>query len=348
MGCINSCEKDDISSVYRIKLDNLQEFVKNYENIKYTDSDHCILFDRAWHCEKFEIAKWLWDKRPIDLSKVTFWGIRAEVLFYSACRFGRLDMAKWLWETSLKNEYTIKINDLKYLKISCCYCVTDNIELVKWLLQLSKEMNSPIDIHSSSENVFRSCKNIDMAKFLWDYSVSIHSPINIHAEDDDFWFMAFQRGDLEKAKWIWDLSCEIKSPINIAACDKQSRLNIFQISYQNNRLDLAFFALEVAKKLDPPLYEKYKHIQIINDIKENNTKKLKLYFEHVKNTKNNECVICHSADDNILNLQCEINAKKYDHTYCTKCFYEWFKNKLCPKCCICSKEIDFDKILFYD
>lgn len=332
MGCTNSCNAPNDLSIlnFCIRTNDLPELIKEYGNNKYSTHENEQLFTTAWNRENFEIMKWLWNKHPMNSQY-------GNILLISACRGGRLDMAKWIYELSLKNNLSYDFNKYDLFAASC---QSGNIELVKWLLGLAKEINSPIDIHRHSEEAFRNCRNIDMAKLLWDHSVSIQSPINIHAENDNFWVNTFVWRDLEMSKWIWNLSCEIKSSINIEA-------NVFQISCQNNRFDMAKFALEAAKKLDSTLYKKYKYIQTISDMKENDAKKLKPHFEHAKNTKDNECLICRSVDGNILNLQCEVNAKKYDHTYCTKCFYEWYKDKPSPKCCVCSKEIDFDKILFF-
>lgn len=74
-----------------------------------------------------------------------------------------------------------------------------------------------------------------------------------------------------------------------------------------------------------------------------NLEELKKIFKiYDKNTSENECLICRTNQDHMLNLKCK---KMHDHCYCTECFHKWYKTNA-KKCIACVCNFEFNEIVF--
>jgi RNAse (barnase) inhibitor barstar len=128
---------------------------------------------------------------------------------------------------------------------------TNDLNKVKEIWNLSKKINSPINLHINDEFAFRqSCYNghIEVAKWLWDISSKeINSPINIHAKNEDAFLRSCYNGHIELAKWLWDISSkEINSPINIYAKNEDA----FLWSCYNGHIELAKWLWDISKEIN--------------------------------------------------------------------------------------------------
>ena len=115
--------------------------------------------------------------------------------------------------TKKRLDGTIQILPASFIEM----CGNGHIEAAKWLLQLSQEIKSPIDIRANNDYAFRwSCRNgkIEMAKWLWQLSQEIKSPINIRTYDDFAFKMSCNCGHVEVAKWLCTLCPQYSIIIN--------------------------------------------------------------------------------------------------------------------------------------
>ena len=73
-------------------------------------------------------------------------------LFLQVCGYGLINYAKYLFKN-------YKINIHKNADCAFRYsCATGHLQAAKWLIDLSKQLNSPIDIHAWNDYVYRYSK----------------------------------------------------------------------------------------------------------------------------------------------------------------------------------------------
>jgi hypothetical protein len=55
------------------------------------------------------------------------------------------------------------------------------------------------------------------------------------------------------------------------------------------------------------------------------------------------CLICREDSDKLINLNCKLNERHYDHGICRDCATIWYENNKYT-CILCQEDIDFDNI----
>lgn len=151
-------------------------------------------------------------------------------LFEHCCRTGNLEMAKYVFELRHRKEFTLIIdihaNKEEAFFLACKYgkgitdcgvstrcCRNNQLDVVKWLLEISQLLGKPIDIRAMNDLAFRiSCKygHLELAKYLFDLSCNNNNRINIHAENEYAFLESYRRGHREVAHWLLELSFDDK------------------------------------------------------------------------------------------------------------------------------------------
>lgn len=201
-------------------------------------------------CEEghFEIVKWLYDL-CYEYEVI----IGYNNVFLSACKNGNLKMMRWIYEQSLQDAKLINIH---YQYDQCFYyCCQKSLDAVKWLIQLSVEINDPFDFkfikHEGfqyaciynqldiakwlltffdnnatplelvdvKESLFQRCcscsRDTTVVQWLVDVCSDKGCPIDIHANNDHVFRLACHRGNIIFAKWLYDYALRINSKIDI-------------------------------------------------------------------------------------------------------------------------------------
>jgi hypothetical protein len=225
-------------------------------------------------------------------------------------------------------------------------CRSENIEVPKWLWKYSNDIGSPIDICARYKNndAFRvACcyGNLETAKWLWELSLKLNKPIDINLGDDVAFRLSCEHNHLHIAKWLWDLSFDDKINKDNLPIDFSYRNHIvFRKCCSLGLIDIVLWLCEIY-----PNYEKeiHKYDKIVKRILFEKINKHKNNLEELRkitwnmgfieeNNDELECLVCKESKQYMINLKCQ---KKYDHSFCIECFYQWYKNNE-TKCVMCS------------
>lgn len=82
------------------------------------------------------------------------------------------------------------------------------LDKCKYLFQLSKDINYPIDIHINNDEAFRiSCENghLDICKWLYNISMEKKSPINMDIIFEEAFFTSYKNKHYGISKWLYNL-----------------------------------------------------------------------------------------------------------------------------------------------
>ena len=153
-----------------------------------------IVFAKACTLGKFEIMKWLYDNKDIDIH------IYDELVFRTACSKNYLDIAKWIYSLGDIDIYfdfnTLTQNNGIAFEDACYY---GNLEVVKWLYQVGD-----IDIHDKDNLSFIiSCSkgHLELAKWIHSLTESVNARLC-----EEAFIGACNNSHLEVAKWIYGLT----------------------------------------------------------------------------------------------------------------------------------------------
>jgi hypothetical protein len=225
-------------------------------------------------------------------------------------------------------------------------CNDNNLKEIKNYLKNNKDF----DLHMCDEEIFRYCCKkgfLEITKFLFKYSNKINSPIDIHIKNDNAFSWACCNGHLNIAKWLWRIS---KNNINFRANNDYA----FLWSCRSNHIETAIWLAKKCSEYEIEIknneIKNYFIKNIFTEIKNsnNNFDTLKNLFKKTKNIKinNKSCVICMGNNNKMINTNCKINDKYYNHYYCAECFAEWYTKKDSKKCLYCNQEINQKKCIF--
>lgn len=155
-----------------------------------------------------------------------------ELYFRESCRHGNLEMVKWLLNISVLtgNKIDIHINkDEAFLNA----CKSGNLELVKFLVLLDGKIN----VHTQKKKAFRICCEIGHLQILqYLYSVSL---FDIREKDELLFRLSCRNGHLEIVKWLLSLNTKTQS-INIRARNDYC----FRMACLNDHLEMAKFLFD--------------------------------------------------------------------------------------------------------
>lgn len=186
------------------------DLIKHYDAGNRTIPDDCsqkviqLQFKHACKYGRLDIAKWLYETKPVDITKNTL-----NTGFYCCCHWGFLEIAKWIYNIGEINTRTI--NDAFQ---SCC--MYGYFDIVQWLYAIS---NGGINIHAKNDGAFRESytRNIEIAKWL--YQIGNGTQVNDSTIGYLFLY-ACQCDSLESVKWIHEIAQQKNLEINHETYDK--------------------------------------------------------------------------------------------------------------------------------
>jgi hypothetical protein len=178
--------------------------------------------------ENIEIAKWLWE---ISEKKINIHNC-SEKIFPICCQNGYYNSAKWIYDLLKENNQIINI-DQKNL-----YAESGHLEILKLIINISKENNFDIDNYENINRSFRiSCDkgHIQIAKFLHDEYIKINLWINIYRKEkfNNPFILSCKSSNLYLVKWIVEIYeslgwySEIYNNLNsalIESCKKNNKI----------------------------------------------------------------------------------------------------------------------------
>jgi hypothetical protein len=228
------------------------------------------------------------------------------------------------------------LNDL-YFKIACS---NNDIEMAKYLWNISEQNDDPIILQESIHNV----QFID--EWMWEY---IDDPSSLfYLDTEQLFALICLNGNLDMAKWLYD---NIKDIYNIS----NHNHDLFKICCYNNVINIVEWLSTINHhykyKIQNNKIISYKIQDIYQDLldyyNDNDTENIKKIFFEETYITNGVCTICKFENENyLLTLKCNINENIYDHCYCIPCFCKWYKNNA-KQCLLCWQKFDFSKIVVF-
>lgn len=226
-----------------------------------------------------------------------------DIEFLFVYNIGNVKVGKLIWElASILNVRP----DIQRAFTRCC--LNGYIDYAKWLWNLSKENNRPIDIHANNEDLFKFCcmfNNINMAQWLYKLSLEINSPIDIRAGNDEAFIHSARNKYMPIANWLCTLCPDY------------------------------YFDKDGIERIRKSIYD------ILEN--KNNIDELKKYLTIIPVSNKLICLICHNNHDKIISLGCDA---KYEHYYCIDCFCKWYAQNQ-KKCLICQKKFETSQLLLH-
>jgi hypothetical protein len=149
--------------------------------------------------------------------------------FVWSCLNCHLEMAQWLFAISneMNTPYDIyngKFKNELFLEL-CNSSNKNNINILKWLWDLSVGFDKPYDLHKKDERIFSynmnafqfCCRvgNREAAEWLLEISYKINKQYNIYENNDLAFRSALYCGHYDTVKWLIGLSKQYKKDFNI-------------------------------------------------------------------------------------------------------------------------------------
>lgn len=140
-----------LSNLFEYCIDNNQleisKWLYSLNNEIDTNSHQNLSFSKSCQNGNLETVKWIYqvlnDKIRLDPSP--------EILFQAICRQGHLEIVKFLF-----SKFNIDIHHDNEQAFHNA-CRNDNIEIAKWLYEISLNEGKPIDIRANNDDVFKRC-----------------------------------------------------------------------------------------------------------------------------------------------------------------------------------------------
>jgi hypothetical protein len=350
-------------------LKNNLEIIKWLQSISIYDNEK-IFYYCCIH-NKMEIAKYIYSLSPINIHnndeelfrKICLDNniIMAKYLyslgdinihakydeaFRKSCLNNHLEMAQYLYSLE-----SIDIHNDRYMTLKYS-CFKNNMNIIKWLYSLNILDNEKEYFRSIFEGCcsnYREKINFESAKWIYSLDVIDMKTINKALEH----ICKFNDGYSQIIQWLYNISDKsIHNNINklFKICCEISKLSIIQWLHSLNCVDIRidndniFKHCIYAKLYDisdwlvsicDAYYIEYidnKRVYGIRQITKLN--KLIENLEFKQSESNENCIICLSQEQKMIQLECK-------HIYCVVClkFYLKLGKK---KCCYCQKIINED------
>ena len=169
-----------------------------------------------------------------------------DIIFKNVCISNKLEVAKYLWQLGLESYQLIDIfiNNAIVFKNACEY---GNLEMFQWLCKIAKETFDEINfLEDYGDNLFAlACRsgNLELVQWIYNLGIEHNVRINIHYNNEEPFKNACRSGNLKLVKWLLLISSS-GDEINIHVDDDYP----FQMACLSGNLELVQWLCEVLYK----------------------------------------------------------------------------------------------------